>query len=525
MTRCFDEVTYSVYVDGELSEREAQRVTAHLANCGRCRGLVGALREESVLLAEALQRPEPAPSYWLPVMWTAAIVVVSGIIAGIWDGLLDSSPPAGLEWLSGAPKWEVLFSGGFYLAQNGREAMVTIISFASTLLVIALVGTTVWMAVRRATTAGAALITAMLLMAFAGRVEATERRRGQNVVVQAGETVSDTLVIMAESAAVEGTVEGDVVAFVRQATVRGLVRGNLMCFCRTLEVEGRVEGNVQGFAQSVNVRGQAARNIYAFAQNVTLAAGGQAGENLTVFAAEVELHGDVGRDAVTFTESANVRGSIGRDLRARAERISLAAPARVGGDLIAHVHDAKNLRIGEGVTIRGKTETRVRERRSRYARPFFWIWQGIQLGAAWVTGMLLGWLAPAMLAVLLASGARMAQQLGKGFLLCVATPIAAAIVAITLVGLPLALITLALWLVAIYLAKVFVGAAIGRALLGPRRGGLSDLALFLLIGLLIIFVLTNLPYIGKLFTLVVVLWGLGMAFERVRAMWPRETLA
>jgi hypothetical protein len=107
----------------------------------------------------------------------------------------------------------------------------------------------------------------------------------------------------------------------------------------------------------------------------------------------------------------------------------------------------------------------------------------------------------------------------------VAVPIAAVIAAITLVGIPTALITVALWVIAIYLAKVFVGAALGRALIRPRRGGLADVALLLLVGLLIVFVLTNLPYVGQVFMLGVVLWGLGILFERVKGVWPRRLAA
>jgi len=118
----------------------------------------------------------------------------------------------------------------------------------------------------------------------------------------------------------------------------------------------------------------------------------------------------------------------------------------------------------------------------------------------------------------------LAQRLGIGFLVLVATPIAALIVAITLIGLPLALISVALWLIAIYLAKIFVAAWIGEGLVHSGTQ-VRSLALPLLVGLVIVFVAINLPYIGGILHFLVILLGLGMVFLRARAAWPRHAPA
>jgi anti-sigma factor RsiW len=47
---CFPELTYSLYVDNELSPEEAHKVEAHRSHCSQCRGLVDALRAEDRLL-------------------------------------------------------------------------------------------------------------------------------------------------------------------------------------------------------------------------------------------------------------------------------------------------------------------------------------------------------------------------------------------------------------------------------------------------------------------------------------------
>jgi uncharacterized membrane protein YccC len=75
---------------------------------------------------------------------------------------------------------------------------------------------------------------------------------------------------------------------------------------------------------------------------------------------------------------------------------------------------------------------------------------------------------------------------------------------------PLGIMTLFLYVMALYLAKIFVGAFLGMALLGEPQDGGSARLLALFLGLLVITVVTQVPYgIGVLFGTVVLCLGLG----------------
>src|SRR5207249_10696459 len=135
-----------------------------------------------------------------------------------------------------------------------------------------------------------------------------------------------------------------------------------------------------------------------------------------------------------FSGAAEVRGDVGRNLHAAVGNLTLASTARVGGDLTAHVDRKEQVQIDPGATIRGKTEIKLRgPRPSRYTQPKFHFWQGVQLGAALLTGLVLHWLFPLVLGVRIESATLMLRAAGIGFLALVATPIAAAILAVTLV--------------------------------------------------------------------------------------------
>ncbi len=102
------------------------------------------------------------------------------------------------------------------------------------------------------------------------------------------------------------------------------------------------------------------------------------------------------------------------------------------------------------------------------------------------------------------------RSLGLGFAVLVATPIAVIILALTMVGLPVAFFALALYALALYLAKIFVGVFIGRALDKTPAATTGRTFLALLVGLLIIYVVVQIPYgIGALAHLAVFCFGLG----------------
>ncbi len=213
--------------------------------------------------------------------------------------------------------------------------------------------------------------------------------------------------------------------------------------------------------------------------------------------------------------------AVGRNVTARGRRISLLAPAHVGGDLTAYLPKKENLQIAPGASVAGKVDTRIREVRSRYARVGFYVRQALSLLGAWVVAMLLAWLFPALLPASLPAGRQLALRFGIGFLVCVATPIAVVLVAITIIGLPLGLIALALWVIAIYLAKIFVAAAV-RSAFGSKVPGVQVIPLFL--ALFAIWILINLPYVGGPLNFLLVLFGLGMIFVAVRARWQRPAM-
>lgn len=98
-----------------------------------------------------------------------------------------------------------------------------------------------------------------------------------------------------------------------------------------------------------------------------------------------------------------------------------------------------------------------------------------------------------------------------GFILLVAVPAAVGLIAITLIGIPLSLILLFMYVIMIYFSRAFAALAIGRWLFA--RFGKPGMSLYvdLLVGLLILWLLIAIPYVGWLIHLIAVLLGIGAA--------------
>ncbi len=532
---CFPELTYSVYVDGGLSAEEALHVDRHLARCVRCRALVEAMRGEDLTLRQLLQESgaEEASSSESRLALAGVGLVFLGVVAAS-AGLRAAFERAesafeGADWLnpmSPAFYLNLFFSAGTYLFQEGLSMLTSMIqTIAVPLLVVSALVFGAWVVLGKGR-ASSALIVLMFALGPVSSARALEARKGPHASVPANETVDDSLLARGDTVTIDGVVTGNLIAVGRRITVRGTVKGDVICWGQTIDLDGTVEGNVYCGGQTTNLRGSVSRSVISCGQRILVPVGGRVDGDLLVFGGETGVDGGVGRDVSAFAGVADVRGSVGRNLDAHVGRLNLMAPATVGGDLTAQVKKKEDVQIASGVTISGRSETKVRPARSPYRRPSFYLWKAVGLLAALITGLFLVWWHPAFFAPGgMDTGKAVLQRLGVGFLALVATPIAVAIVGLTLIGLPLALLVLALWLFGLYAAKILVAGAIGQRLLPAPAGLTGRFAEALFLGLVIVVVAVNLPYVGGVLQPLLILVGLGMAVSQWRGLQRRPPAA
>ncbi len=332
------------------------------------------------------------------------------------------------------------------------------------------------------------------------------------VVVGAGEIVDDSLAVAGDVVTVDGTVTGNLFAAGHRVILRGTVKGDLVAVAERVEIEGTVEGNVFAGGDTVLVRGSVRRSVHGAGDTVRIDSSGRVDGDIVGFAGTIDLDGRVGRDLVAYAGMTNVRGDVGRNASVRTRRLHLEAPARIGGNLVAHVRNAAAVQVDDGAIVSGKTETRLLPKeKSRYARVGFYVWKLIWLAAAFLVGLALHALLPGLFPARLPGSVALLRAAGLGFVALVVVPVAACLLMLTLIGLPAGLLVLGLWLAGLYVAQILVATLVGRGFLQKADAPPVAMAPVLLVGLVCVAVSVNLPFVGGLLRFVVLVLGLGLA--------------
>lgn len=319
-----------------------------------------------------------------------------------------------------------------------------------------------------------ALVLVVSLPVLSG-VAAAEERTGGTIVVAEGETVGEDLQAVGGTVVVRGTVEGDLQAFA------GTV---------VLAETGTVTGSVEGAAGSVTIAGEV-------------------GEDLGIAAGSLEIAetATVGGDVDTGAGSFSLDGRVDGTVRVGAGSVLLGSSASVGGDFL---YDG-DLERAEGATVDGE----VRQDSSISGAEFDslpavagWLFTAYTLALTLVFGAILLLLMPGVAAAAaLDTRERPARTAGAGLVALIAGPALFVALLLTVVGIPLAL----LWIL-VYVLLLIVGFVLGEYAVGAWLLSLADYEnrwLALLVGVLVVFALGRVPFVGGLVEFVVVLLGLG----------------
>jgi anti-sigma factor RsiW/cytoskeletal protein CcmA (bactofilin family) len=522
-----------MYADDELGEPKRREVDTHLGSCARCRAHVAAFRVETRVLAEAIredgiaggdfdhqgQRAAVRPPRVFPA--AAALLVT----AGMARALVEWAPLTSTAWL---PDWlnpfesagraNLFFNLLVYTVQEGEAIMSSLVTTAGFIALGVLSLSTTW-TVWRLRMRGLAGVIALGVLLPATPAQALDVRRGQTIRIPANETIDDTLVVVGDSIEIEGIVTGDVVAFARRVRVRGTVRGNLVTGGRDVEVEGAVEGSILQFGQTLTTRGRTNGNLYAFGQSVNVPGGAAIGGNATTFSETATIEGRVDRDVTSFGRAVDLDGTVSRRVIAYADRVDVGAGARINGSLTAHVRSRENVRVDPDAIIGGATSIELQEAQpSRYLTFRYYLRQCIRLAAAFVTGWVLFWLVPRAARIGIDTGGALLTAAGAGAVAACATPVLAVLAGITIVGLPIAFFALLVWLALLYIAKILLALILGRMVLGTNGSSSRNTAAALFLGLTIVLIAINIPYVGGVINLLLTITGFGVAVVHL-AQW------
>ena len=369
----------------------------------------------------------------------------------------------------------------------------------------------------------ALMIAFLLTLLGASVAHAADFRTDTSITIGEGEVIDDDLYLLGTTIIVNGTVNGDVFAAGTTIEINGAVNGNVSLAGNDVTINGTVSQGARVAANSVTIAGMIAEDALLLSNTAGVIPGGEIGRDLILTVATATIDGTVERRVAGVADRVTHTGSIGAEFDMSLSNLVITDGASIGGDLT--YRSEKEAEIAGGAEIGGETMHEMVAEATDIDVGFSF--DSIAVGVAGlvmtaVYGTVLLLVFPRL--TISASNQLLENPLmsiGMGIVFLIVVPIVSVLVMITVVGIPLGLIALLLYGIALFSAQIFVGMTIGRLILSFIADGNRRLIQFLglLIGLLILFGISFIPYVGPWAPLIVVILGLGglmLAIGRLR---------
>jgi len=365
------------------------------------------------------------------------------------------------------------------------------------------------------------ILSAMLLMiaclslhSFAWAEESSEQAEWRELVVlRAGEEVQGDYFAFGPHVEISGTVHGDVYAAGGEVLMDGVVDGDLIVAGGDVTISGEVAQDVRIAGGNVTLSGEIYRNATIAGADVHVTESAHVAGNLLTGAGNLLVEGSIDGDVRIGAGNVTLSNETGGDLAIAAAAIRLTSNASVGKDF--RYWSDGDPSIDEGAMILG-TVTKRQIPKVVKGEEFRRGLAGIKLVAGTVSvvsTLLLGLLLLRIYPVFTPRVAATIQEqpwvtLGVGGALLAGVPLLILLCMVTVLGIPIGLMLSAMYLVTLYLGRVFVMLWAGQRLLGLIRGSPSGAWAFVT-GLITYFIVSLIPLIGGLITMVTMAMGLG----------------
>ncbi len=334
--------------------------------------------------------------------------------------------------------------------------------------------------------------------------------------VRAGETHKGNVVKIAPSSSIEGTLDGDMYVTSPEVRISGVVTGDVFVAGSQIDVSGKIEKSFRGAAGNIVIDGTIEGNVLATGGNFILGSNGHVKGNVSAYTGQFTNHGTID-GSLTFTGgTANLGGKINEDAIITADAIGIEPGAHIDGDV---TYSTRRQMTAELKAITGGDvvydENAVREKKHRKSddgdlRPTKF---GVGTWIAFFTASFLFGCAmlavfrdqePKVTAAISSDGLRCA---GIGFVSVLVT-IGLCLSMILLITIPFVVIYLVAYVIALYLGKIPVAVWLGQVVLKRLRPA-SGIYAALLVGLVLLYLIFMIPFLGVVAQCLVALLGLG----------------
>jgi cytoskeletal protein CcmA (bactofilin family) len=342
----------------------------------------------------------------------------------------------------------------------------------------------------------------------------TDFRVGENFFFSDTLTINDDLIIAGNTIKSSAIIKGDFFSASYRLVQNGIVEGSVIAFAKDVDISGQVNGSVSGFGQNINVNGKVNRNLIGFCSALNIKPDADIGGDVTAFGGELTLDGKIGKGLRGSVGTLIISGIVNGDVSVKADKIILMPTAKILGDF---KYKSKNqAKIESGAFVSGQTFwTKEEAKKEKKPKDVFTlkslITEILFLLALMITGTVLTLIFKKnAYQTKRAVTASFLKSLGWGFVFMVCIPIAIVFLIVTILGIPIAIISLFAYAALVYIAKIPVATALGEKVIKAfGKQGEPSLIPSMLLGLIILTILLNIPYLEWLIYFIVIFTGFG----------------
>ncbi len=339
-------------------------------------------------------------------------------------------------------------------------------------------------------------------------------------LLPSGQIIDSDFIRVGQTVQIDGEIKGDAYLAGGIVNVNGKIDGDLFVLGGKVNINGPVSGSIRILGGDVTANSSVDRSALLVCGNCSVTGNVIINGSLMVAGANLEQSaGKVGRGFRFLGNRLFLNSEIANEAYVVADQEFLLGPhASISGEL-KYTGNSEAV-LETGATVAGRILYQKTSQDGSYprffrAKDFLASYQKIKpvtdlfgiLVSAIIGFVLLGLFPKAFEKVVKAIENRPYASLGWGAVSFLMVPVAVILFALTIVGIPVSLVLLLVgylaWVVAQYFAAFFIGRKILLSKFGERRGWA------LVLGLVLIYLLGLIPFVGTLLKLVLFLLSLG----------------
>jgi len=279
----------------------------------------------------------------------------------------------------------------------------------------------------------------------------------------------------------------------------------------TILITAPVAGDVRAVGSQVIIDAPVAGNVAVWGSEVHVTERGSIAGSAVIGAEHVTIDAPIEGSVRLFADVLDLNSSFGADAEMVVSRMRTGTGFSIAGDVEYTSSDEPLFPDG---TVMGSVSFIPRTIPSG-TNPLTTIARLISLFGMLVIGLVCATFIPRTMRTLVERTMRAPiADFGWGAGLLILTPIVLGILALTLIGIPLALIGLCVYFIALYFSKIIVGFVLGTYIIGAIKGRTyvhgASLILVMVVGISVFWLVSSIPFIGFVISLLGMIWGLGI---------------